>query len=212
MTVGTEMLPFLNVTCAECLDLGPPPDSILAIPPPPLPNFLLRAPANHTTSCGAVCDWTSTHAEFIELPVYDVPMGNAWLFLLVTSCVGVLVIGSLFALFLFGLKQYFRERGAKVTQPPDHGRACEAVLYPGTVPDSRVLWATLTPRGTAHHVAPPPPKPPHRSFDNSGYIDPDDYLRVRPRVSSPTRIEHPNLPPLNLHRSFRRESDTAPIV
>ncbi|KAG8287815.1 hypothetical protein J6590_030377 [Homalodisca vitripennis] len=83
MTVGTEMLPFLNVTCAECLDLGPPPDSILAIPPPPLPNFLLRAPANHTTSCGAVCDWTSTHAEFIELPVYDnrIKQRGAWLLL-----------------------------------------------------------------------------------------------------------------------------------
>uniref|UniRef100_A0A1B6LXA3 Uncharacterized protein n=1 Tax=Graphocephala atropunctata TaxID=36148 RepID=A0A1B6LXA3_9HEMI len=59
---------------------------------------------------------------------------------------------------------------------------------------------------------PPPPPPPHKSFDNSGYVDPDDYFRVRPRVSSPTRIEHPNLPPLNLHRTFRRESDSAPIV
>uniref|UniRef100_A0A1B6L408 Uncharacterized protein n=1 Tax=Graphocephala atropunctata TaxID=36148 RepID=A0A1B6L408_9HEMI len=160
MTVGPDMLPFLNVTCAECLDLGPPPDSILAIPPPPLPNFLLRAPANHTTSCGAVCDWTSSHAEFIELPVHGAPMDDTWLLVLVTSCVGVLVLGSLLALFLLRLKQYFRERGAKVTLPPDHGKGCEAVLYPGTVPDSRVLWATLTPRGTAHHVAPPPPPPP----------------------------------------------------
>lgn len=34
----------------------------------------------------------------------------------------------------------------------------------------------------------------------------------RPRVSSPTRIEHPNLPPLNLHphkRSSRKGSVTS---
>lgn len=83
------------------------------------------------------------------------------------------------------------------------------------------------------------------SFDNSGFVDSDDPTPVvesyqlselaetgstgsmtsphaspRPRVSSPTRIEHPNLPPLNLHPSHRglrrttlsrRESDASSV-
>jgi hypothetical protein len=186
-------------------------------------------------------------------------------------------------------------------------KGCEAVLYPcsssggAITPDSRVLWAALTPRGTTHHFAAEPPiyhqpyhhsipqygstlqhqarslppiptSPQHQSphvspyqitqiaqqlpdalpvsFDNSGFINSDDPTPViesyqlselaetgsinsmrrtpcgsphaspRPRVSSPTRIEHPNLPPLNLHPSHRglrrttlsrRESDASSV-
>ncbi|KAK6631729.1 hypothetical protein RUM43_013793 [Polyplax serrata] len=76
----------------------------------------------------------------------------------------------------------------------------------------------------------PPPDPPI-SFDNTGFVDSDSQTPLmesyqlnelidsdvtsnsstlrktqRPRVSTPTRIENPNLPPLNLHphRSLRR--------
>lgn len=196
-------------------------------------------------------------------------------------------------------------------------KGCEAVLYPcpqsggAVTPDSRVLWAALTPRGTTHHFAaeppiyhqphhyhhsvpqygstlqhqarslppiptspvhPPPQVSPYHvtqitqqqpdalpvSFDNSGFIDSDDptpavesyqlselietssntatigstnsmrrtpcsspHVSPRPRVSSPTRIEHPNLPPLNLHPSHhglrrttlsRRESDASSVA
>ncbi|XP_054271930.1 uncharacterized protein LOC128992396 isoform X2 [Macrosteles quadrilineatus] len=228
---GMDLLPFLNVTCTECQDLGPPPNSILAIPPPPLPGFLLRPPTpdNHTPSCGALCDWNPGHAEFVELLVPEAadssetheppsgtqlgaPTDDTWFLVLVTSCVGVLVLSFLLTLFLLRLKQ---DRSSKVSLSLDPGvKSCEAVLYPGSVGDSRVLWTTLTPRGPATTLAPTQgTTTPSRSFDNSGYIDPDDYLRLRPRVSSPTRIEHPNLPPLNLHRALRRESsDTAPIV
>lgn len=192
-------------------------------------------------------------------------------------------------------------------------KGCEAVLYPcpssggAVTPDSRVLWAALTPRGTTHHFTAEPPvyhQPHHHhhsvplygstlqhqarslppiptspqnppaqvspyqimqitqqlsdvlpvSFDNSAFIDSDDPTPVvesyqlselvetssntatigstnsmrrssphsspRPRVSSPTRIEHPNLPPLNLHPSHRglrratlsrRESDASSV-
>lgn len=177
----------------------------------------------------------------------------------------------------------------------------EAVLYHGSaaVPDNRMVWAALTPRGTQHFVsenyprdlvdfvesddhyetiesvqsALPPHTQPHAqyqqnqhqyhphtyhhsyepyckglrarpgeaSFDNSGFVDYDyeepaplieSYrlaelegagfvgntdmrcaslglgslrrgvplgVALRPRVSQPTRIEHPNLPPLNLY-------------
>ena len=66
------------------------------------------------------------------------------------------------------------------------------------------------------------------SFDNSGFVDSDDQLltamvgdaplgfyhtvagsrrgMMRPKVSSPTRIANPNLPPLNLHPTASRRS------
>lgn len=57
--------------CSECnWELGPPPDSIMAIPPPPMPAFLHLAPTNVTTPpCNIFCDWnTGQGVEFIELP------------------------------------------------------------------------------------------------------------------------------------------------
>lgn len=73
MTSGMDMLPFLDVACAECQDLGPPPDSILAIPPPPLPAFLLSVPDNHSSACGSACDWVSGHAQFVEHAEFSIP-------------------------------------------------------------------------------------------------------------------------------------------
>jgi hypothetical protein len=44
---------YVRMTCgAECLSIGPPPDSILHMPPPPLPAFLASA-ANLTPPCRA---------------------------------------------------------------------------------------------------------------------------------------------------------------
>jgi len=50
--------------------MGPPPDTILAIPPPPLPAFLQRAPiVNNTSTCSVLCDWTAgPGVEYVELP------------------------------------------------------------------------------------------------------------------------------------------------
>lgn len=167
----------------------------------------------------------------------------------------------------------------------------ESVVYHNGIPDNRMVWAALTPRGTQHFISenyprdlvdymepedhyetvdhmnsvlpPHPPYPTYEayqkglehnlnksksSFDNSGFVDYDyedplplieNYqltdvenqtregfqfygnadmrcgslgfggtlrrgaipmgVAIRPRVSSPTRIEHPNLPPLNLY-------------
>lgn len=50
--------------------MGPPPDTILGIPPPPLPAFLQRAPiVNNTSTCSVLCDWTAgPGVEYVELP------------------------------------------------------------------------------------------------------------------------------------------------
>lgn len=112
--------------------------------------------------------------------------------------------------------------------------------------DNRILWATLTPRGTRHFVSATETFSnyddhyevidyhgnrmmrsregatlrinPIKSFENtgftdfdyeddhdSGYQEPHEVISTlnrnspRPTVSSPTRIEHPNIPPLNMH-------------
>lgn len=47
---------------------------------------------------------------------------------------------------------------------------------------------------------------------DSGYQEPHEVIGtinrngIRPHVSSPTRIEHPNIPPLNIHPHHRSHS------
>ncbi|KAJ9582466.1 hypothetical protein L9F63_003159 [Diploptera punctata] len=293
MASGVDLWMYLNTSCVECSDLVPPPDSILGIPPPPLPAFLQRAPNMNTSTCSVLCDWNAgPGVEYVELPRQGPAMDDTWLLVLIASCVGVLLLGALLALFLLKCRV---ERSGKGSLQLDGStlskakgvKGCEAVLYPcpssggALTPDSRVLWAALTPRGTTQHFTtephyipqygstqsrslPPIPTPPvipevspyqvtqlPVSFDNSGFVDTDDPTPVvesyqlsdmmetssntatigstcsmrtcgspRPRVSSPTRIEHPNLPPLNLHPSHRslrratlsrRESDASSV-
>lgn len=84
--------------CAgECWDLGPPPDSILRMPPPPLPAFLqlskgptvtnLTSPCRPSTLCdpplaGAPQDKLFPGVEYIELPHH----GSANIFLVAFQC------------------------------------------------------------------------------------------------------------------------------
>lgn len=93
-------------------------------------------------------------------------------------------------------------------------RTYESILYP-SMKDNHVLWATLTPKGKPQAVAVssvPPPLPPRvsqvRSFENCAFADMDDYPMKygRPRVSSPMRIENPNIPPLNFYPTFKRDN------
>lgn len=70
MASGVDLLMYFNTSCVECSDMGPPPDTILGIPPPPLPAFLQRAPfINNTSTCSVLCDWTAgPGVEYVELP------------------------------------------------------------------------------------------------------------------------------------------------
>ncbi|XP_026749152.2 uncharacterized protein LOC113509923 isoform X2 [Galleria mellonella] len=235
----------------ECLSLGPPPDSILHMPPPPLPAFLANA-ANLTPPCRASkCPPLQNNednalfpgVEYHELPRHE-PAGSddTWFLVVITCCIAVLCIAALLALFLLKCRE--ARGGCKGSSGKAGG---SNALYGGAALDSRVLWAALTPRGTRHFIAdtyphdetedhhyecvePPLYKlgPPDdlaitRHF-NVEYEDPaplienysdrteeyfrngmDTLRRTRPLVSSPTRIERPNLPPLNLQpRTLRR--------
>ncbi|KAL1138956.1 hypothetical protein AAG570_009018 [Ranatra chinensis] len=165
--------------------------------------------------CSPPCHWTNAQGvEFVELPRQvsgSASVDDTWLLVLISCSVGVLLLGSLLALLLLKCRE---DRGGKAPIEGDSKQRCEAVLYPSGGGEPAALWATLTPRGTTTHQLLCNHAQGHnhhnsgRLFENSAFIEPEECC-LRPRhqqllVSSPTRIENPNLPPLNLHRSLRR--------
>ncbi|KAL0121249.1 hypothetical protein PUN28_008728 [Cardiocondyla obscurior] len=290
---------IMNSTCAYCT-LEPPPD-ILHIPPPPFPAILQQGsdfypssdilpfpPHLNDSPCKHFCDRRSEGVQYIEMPQQGTVFDDTWLLILISSCVGVILISVALATLLLKCKFNRNGKGGVISMPntasgmqTKNGRLQnEAVLYPcatDTMQDSRVMWATLTPRGTTRHYleehtyetigggqfpkrsctttptehvklktyADPPAISPtlqnrpkdDKAFDNTAFVDYEEPLSIkteyyqlndvlepnesgiltiqrgtfRPRVSSPTRIEHPNLPPLNLHphkRASRKGSGT----
>nr|CAD7575352.1 unnamed protein product [Timema californicum] len=112
MTMGgsLEWLLYLNSTCSDCGNLHPPPDAILNIPPPPLPAFLQLAAPN-VTPCSVQCEWNAEPGlEYVDLPRQGPVMDDTWLLVLVSSCVGVLLLGALLALFLLKCRVYVQHR------------------------------------------------------------------------------------------------------
>ncbi|XP_037921611.1 uncharacterized protein LOC119658338 [Hermetia illucens] len=285
------------MACTNCGVVGPPPDMILSMPPPPLPSFLLPRSAivalsgNESQPCFAafMCEPNPRPREggieFIELAGKGghITMANTWLFVLISSCVGVLVLGTLLAVILMKCRDYsfsYHESNLKQSSMPALGEPSKSnpflsggMLYPCAsnrdslqqqlANDNRLLWATLTPHGTRHFVSefpaqeshyevvdykakPQTAKPsgrdtlkrvPVKSFDNNGFVDydyedptplmdsyhddldsgyqePHEVIGTlsrsspRPLVSSPTRIENPNIPPLNMYPHNRNPNGT----
>lgn len=102
---------------SECVEWGPPPNSILSMPPPPLPSFLVPRTAlialaqNDSQPCYAayVCE-TSPGArdpsgiEFIELP--GTGFDDAWLFLLVAALVSIIVVVTVLSFMVVKCREY----------------------------------------------------------------------------------------------------------
>lgn len=190
----------------DCYDVGPPPDSILSMPPPPLPSFLLPRSAILSVSGGNesqqpcfaafVCEPSlsvfgtsggsireQSGIEFIELSHKG--MEDTWVFILVSSCVGVLLLGALLAFVLIKCRDvtfgsFHANSDASMMKPP-MPIIGNNLLYPncsggGTLMmgggggrgggggvgnnsmDNRMLWATLTmtPQGARHHIVTDP--------------------------------------------------------
>ncbi|XP_053696468.1 uncharacterized protein LOC128743820 [Sabethes cyaneus] len=274
----------------DCSELGPPPDMILSMPPPPLSSFLLPRnalaprPANNSLSCIAafMCEPSlkaneQSGMDFIELSGNG--MDDTWVFVLVSSCVGVLLLGALLAMILIKCRDAYNYsyHDSNLKHPPlaslnephlgttKSGFMPGTILYPNNqqiVSDNRTLWATLTPHGTTQHFIsdsycnpddhyevidygrkheqyipstqntivknknsfensgfvdydyedPTPLMESYNNFDDmdSGYQEPQEVIgslnRNRSIVSSPTRIENPNLAPLNLYPTHRSNS------
>lgn len=69
-----------NSNCALCT-LGPPPDMILRLPPPPIPSFLQQGsefltdseaiifrPHHNDSPCKHFCNWRSEGVQYVEMP------------------------------------------------------------------------------------------------------------------------------------------------
>ncbi|KAL0121253.1 hypothetical protein PUN28_008728 [Cardiocondyla obscurior] len=164
---------IMNSTCAYCT-LEPPPD-ILHIPPPPFPAILQQGsdfypssdilpfpPHLNDSPCKHFCDRRSEGVQYIEMPQQGTVFDDTWLLILISSCVGVILISVALATLLLKCKFNRNGKGGVISMPntasgmqTKNGRLQnEAVLYPcatDTMQDSRVMWATLTPRGTTRH-------------------------------------------------------------
>lgn len=136
-----------SMSCiGECWDLGPPPDQILFLPPPPAPafhqirNFLQD---NVTSPCAAaqLCDLAVGHAhapgsvghapaglpvdsaDYVDMSHHEVEStnwtgGDTWLLVIAASSigVGVLLLGSLLALFLLKCREEHRQQTKHLEQ------------------------------------------------------------------------------------------------
>lgn len=97
--------------CIHCTEVGPPPDSILSMPPPPLPSFLLPKTAlialaqNESQPCFAtyMCETSpnprvQSGIEYIELPGQSVD--DVWLFVVIASVIGIILLFTILV-FMF---------------------------------------------------------------------------------------------------------------
>lgn len=105
--------------CSDCTSMGAPPNMILSMPPPPLPSFLLpknsqaMPGSNGSQPCFAafMCEPSlSGHSdnsiEYIELPRNgNIGIEETWLFVLISSLLGILLLGVLFALLLIRCRE-----------------------------------------------------------------------------------------------------------
>ncbi|XP_022905865.1 uncharacterized protein [Onthophagus taurus] len=106
----------------DCLDLGPPPDTILFLPPPPIPSFLqpnIPDLITNGTPCSSpqLCEnWlppnkVQSESDYIELHRKEIEswsvsgIDDTWLLVLVASSIGVLLLGALLAMFLLKCRE-----------------------------------------------------------------------------------------------------------
>lgn len=106
---------------------------------------------------------------------------DTWLFILISSCVGVILLGTLLAMILMKCKKSYYPDATTIKHPSlpsdlggnniGRGPSCPktttmrgTMLYPfvpsahyqsGLGADNRMLWATLTPHGTQHFISEP---------------------------------------------------------
>ncbi|ENN74484.1 hypothetical protein D910_03889 [Dendroctonus ponderosae] len=112
---------------SDCLDMSPPPDTILFMPPPPAPQFLFpNLDSYNATNCFATqsCDAATAflnhkgnfrnldRIEYMEMPSKEAEakwnvsgIGDTWLLVLVASSIGVLLLGALLAMFLIKCRE-----------------------------------------------------------------------------------------------------------
>ncbi|KAK8402217.1 hypothetical protein O3P69_001372 [Scylla paramamosain] len=138
--------------CDSLFELGPPPDMILKIPPPPIPpfmeNFVARLAAEGVDvrpdqgsglaedqkSC-SLCQWADGNGVgYVELAQKGPLIDDTWFLVIISSCVAATLLGIILAI------AFLKYREGKLKPLSDVALAkkekalglerCEAVLYP----------------------------------------------------------------------------------
>ncbi|CAB3367674.1 Hypothetical predicted protein [Cloeon dipterum] len=210
---ATAELPFNWTGCAGCVVDAPPPDTILQIPPPPLPSFLQMAPLlleqgnlsgnslyleeddeHFVPPCNPHCDWSNTPGvEYVELSRKGaVSLDDTWFLVLVGSSVAVLLLGALLAFALLKCKhQRSRKNQMEASRAAAAGKLRPVKLSGhccGQPNDPHALWAALTTKGTTAHFAVPPDHRLHHGVDFCRPTAPGFgyYGALDPRFPPPT--------------------------
>ncbi|VVC45058.1 Hypothetical protein CINCED_3A023901 [Cinara cedri] len=177
--------------------------------------------------CKSMCD-LDQGVGFIELPQQGPIIETySWWMLLTTCLLVVMLIGTVILVIVIRMRDK-KQRWSKSDFSPEPKKS--PPLYDTIDISPKTFWATLSPTGNIDTTA-TTRRPVHHhpqtianpNFENGAYYPYEqqheyqqittirrtvpEYQTIRPHVSSPTRIEHPNMPPLNLYRSIRRISD-----
>lgn len=173
----------------DCVNAEPP-NAILNIPPPPLPSFLLAKSSDtlNNSACFAshMCEPSvsgqSDHIEFIEIRNANLGIEEPWFYVLICILCTVLLIGTILAIILLKCRdsncsyqqtnlkhqiQFSRERDSNVHNK--HNVYGMENGQPSYNPPLPVLWATLTPNGTAQHFIAPEPYPMEDHYETVDY-------------------------------------------
>ncbi|XP_047472452.1 uncharacterized protein LOC125027422 [Penaeus chinensis] len=140
-----------RMECETLYELGPPPDMILNIPPPPIPPFMEEFVARlaaeginiheddngfpeEEKSCN-LCQWANGNGVgFVELAQKGPLIDDTWFLVIISSCVAATLLGIILAI------AFLKYREGKLKPLSDVALAkkekalglerCEAVLYP----------------------------------------------------------------------------------
>nr|XP_045607459.1 uncharacterized protein LOC123764036 [Procambarus clarkii] len=139
-----------RMECDTLFELGPPPDMILSIPPPPIPpfmeDFVARLAAEgidinqdigfpeEEKTCN-LCQWANGNGVgYVELAQKGPLIDDTWFLVIISSCVAATLLGIILAI------AFLKYREGKLKPLSDVALAkkekalglerCEAVLYP----------------------------------------------------------------------------------
>ncbi|XP_008211279.1 uncharacterized protein LOC100679656 isoform X3 [Nasonia vitripennis] len=132
--VASTMIVNDSAECSLCT-LGPPPDMILRLPPPPIPTFLVHSSDYYpgvgasdglpffehfnNSPCKHSCEWRAEGVQYVEMPQQGTVFDDTWLLVLISSCIGVIFIGIVLAALLIKCKLQ-----ADVNQSNDDASQC----------------------------------------------------------------------------------------
>lgn len=100
-----------QLSCNTLEVLGPPPDTILTIPPPPIPNFLLEtlnANKSNNESCN-LCNIFTTGTAKIEdksFPQASIQFANTWICVIIIVSIVSIAVGAIIAIFFMKCKKW----------------------------------------------------------------------------------------------------------